>query len=163
MARPVPPAGRRSRGRIRAVDGAHAELFTGNAREYSKTLTDLTERFDEGLASCDRRPVVVTAHDAFGRLASRWKLEQVPIAGISPDAEPDPRHLAEVADLVRDEGITTIFTEELVSPAVANALAREAGVNTAVLDPIESLDDGDTYVAAMDRNLEVLRRALGCK
>ena len=91
------------------------------------------------------------------------KLEQVPIAGVSPDAEPDPRHLADVADLVRDKGITTIFTEELVSPRWRTHWPARRACGPRCSNPIESLEDGDTYVAAMDRNLEVLRRALGCK
>jgi zinc transport system substrate-binding protein len=62
------------------------------------------------------------------------------------------------------EGVTTVFTEELVSPAVARTLAREAGATTAVLDPLESAraprDPG--YVARMDDNLAAVRSALSC-
>jgi zinc transport system substrate-binding protein len=64
--------------------------------------------------------------------------------------------------------VTTIFTEELVSPRVAETLAREAGVTTAVLNPLEGLtaeerSAGETYVSVMDRNLQILRAALGCR
>lgn len=120
----------------------------------------LDQRFRDGLADCDR-DLVVTAHDAFGRLAERYGLRAEALAGIEPDQEPDPARLAELADLVRDEGVTTIFTEELVAPDVAEALAREAGVETAVLDTIEG-GDGD-YVDRMDANLDALREALGCR
>jgi zinc transport system substrate-binding protein len=75
--------------------------------------------------------------------------------------------MAELADEVREEGITTIFYETLVSPDVAEALAREAGVDTAVLNPLEGLtteqlDGGATYVTVMRENLTALRAALGC-
>jgi zinc transport system substrate-binding protein len=129
---------------------------------YAEEVTRLHQEYEAGLARCERR-VIVTAHDAFGRLAARYDLEQVAIAGVSPDAEPDPRHLAELADLVREKGITTIFTEELVSPVVAQALARETGVRTDVLDPIETLEGDNTYLLQMSRNLEALRAALGCQ
>jgi zinc transport system substrate-binding protein len=111
---------------------------------------------------------MVTSHAAFGYLAARYGLIQQPIAGISPEAEPDPRRLAELADLVRREGVTTVFTETLVSPRVANTLAREAGVHTAVLNPVEGLSPeevgrGENYVSVMDANLRTLRQALECR
>jgi zinc transport system substrate-binding protein len=111
---------------------------------------------------------VLTAHDAFGWLAARYDLDQHGVAGIEPDAEPDPDRLADLADLAEREGVTTVFTETLVSPRVARTLAREAGgLRTAVLDPLEGLDDerveaGDDYVSVMRDNLAQLREALGC-
>lgn len=133
---------------------------------YVEELRALDGRFEAGLAGCER-DTFVTAHAAFGWLADRYGLTQASIAGLAPEQEPDPRRLAELTDLVEREGITTVFTEELVSPRVARALAREAGVETDVLDPIEGipqarLDEGDTYVTVMERNLGRLRAALGC-
>ena len=117
-------------------------------------LERLDAEFHAGLADCDRQ-VVVTGHQAFGYLARRYNLEQVAIAGLSPDAEPDPDRLAELTDLVRKRGVTTIFTEELVSPKVAETLAREAGVTTAVLHTIEGLESegepGADYFSLMPR------------
>jgi zinc transport system substrate-binding protein len=130
------------------------------------SLAELDREFRAGLADCDR-DVIVTAHDAFGRLARRYGLREEPIAGISPEQEPDPRRVAQLSDLVRRTGTTTVFTETLVSPRVAETLAREAGVQTAVLDPIESPPGGTTsfagYVGAMRADLRELRRALGCR
>ncbi len=111
---------------------------------------------------------MVTSHDAFGYLAARYGLEVEGIAGLSPDAEPDPARLAELADLAEEEGVTTIFTETLVSPDIAETLAREAGgLQTAVLNPLEGLtedevDAGDDYFSVMRANLETLRQGLGC-
>ena len=141
--------------------------YTRNAADYGAEIAALDGRFRDGLADCDRR-VLVTAHAAFGYLASRYGLREEPIAGVSPEAEPDPKRLADLTGLVRREGVTTIFTEELVSPRVAETLAREAGVRTAVLNPLEGLTSaeqsaGESYVSIMDRNLQVLRSALGCR
>ena len=134
--------------------------YRRRADEVRAELERLHREYEAGLARCRLR-VFVTAHDAFGRLADRYGLDQEPITGISPEAEPDARRLAQLADLVRQRGVTTIFTEELVSPRVAEALAREAGVRTAVLDPLEGRARGG-YAAAMRRNLERLRAALDC-
>ena len=88
----------------------------------------------------------------------------MPIAGIDPTNEPTPSQLADISALVKREGITTIFTEELVSPAIADTVARETGARTATLDPIEGLgdNDGETYLTLMKRNLDAIRTANGC-
>ncbi|MGH9278275.1 MAG: metal ABC transporter solute-binding protein, Zn/Mn family, partial [Acidimicrobiales bacterium] len=119
------------------------------------------------LAQCDRK-VMVTSHAAFGYLAKRYGLTQEAIAGLEPESEPTPQRMAELASKVRADGTTTIFYETLVSPKVSQALAREAGVATAVLDPIEGLSDenvkaGKSYVSVMRENLAALRSALGCR
>lgn len=152
---------------LAGADPEGADGYRARAAALRARLEELDTEYRAGLAECQRR-VIVTAHEAFGRLAARYRLEQVAIAGISPDAEPDPRHLAELADLVRRRGVTTVFTEELVSPKVADTLARETGTGTAVLRTLETLADEDPdagvdYVGSMRSNLTTLRTALGCR
>jgi zinc transport system substrate-binding protein len=148
------------------ADPDGSDAYERNADALAEELAELDEEYEARLGTCDR-DLLVTAHEAFGRLTDRYGLRQEGIAGVSPDAEPDPRRLAELADLVEDEGVTTVFTEELLSPRVAESLAREAGVKTAVLDPLESLSDDDadagaTYVTVMEDNLATIADALGC-
>ena len=110
----------------------------------------------------------MTGHEAFGYLARRYDLKQEGVAGLAPDAEPDAKRLGELGDLVRRDGVTTVFTESLVSPRIADTLAREAGVRTDVLEPARgthrrrSGHGGDDYLTVMDANLAKLRAALGC-
>jgi zinc transport system substrate-binding protein len=145
---------------------ADTATFESNAKAFQAELGGLDGEYRSGLTGCTR-DVIVTAHAAFGYLSSRYGLIQEAIAGISPDAEPSPGRLAQLAQLVRREGVTTIFTEELVSPKVAETLAREAGVATAVLDPLEGLTKqelsaGQDYVSVMQTNLHTLEQVLGC-
>jgi ABC-type metal ion transport system, periplasmic component/surface adhesin len=147
-------------------DAGGKAAYASNSEAYRRELGLLDDEFGKRLATCQRR-VIVTAHAAFGYLARRYGITQEPIAGFSPESEPDPKRLAELAELVRSTGTTTIFTETLVSPRVAETLAREAGVTTAVLNPIEGLTQdelgkGETYVSVMKQNLAVLAEALGC-
>jgi zinc transport system substrate-binding protein len=148
------------------AEPAGADAYRSGAAAYRSRLQELDAAYSAGLADCDRR-VIVTSHAAFGYLARRYGLEQLSIAGLSPDAEPDPRRLAELTDLVRQRGVTTIFTEELVSPKVAETLAREAGVKTRVLHTIEGLESegqaATDYFSLMGDNLAALREALGCR
>ncbi len=149
------------------LDPDHARDFDREAHLYRRDLEALDQEYMKVLADCDR-DLLVTAHDAFGRLAARYGLRVESIAGISPEAEPSPARLDELTELVEREGVTTILTEELVSPEVAETLARETGVKTAVLNPIESLTDeqraaGEDYLSLMETNLDALSEALGCR
>lgn len=146
------------------ADPDNAETYTANADELIAELRELESDFAAGLEQCERREFVVS-HAAFGYLARAFDLEQEPIAGIDPSNEPSAAQLAELSDLVRDEGITTVFTERLVSSAVADTVAREAGAQTAVLDPLEGLTDeteDEDYISLMRQNLEALRTANDC-
>lgn len=134
---------------------------------FARRLEALDDQYRRGLARCARRDVVTT-HAAFGYLTRRYGLAQIPITGLSPEAEPTPRELARVIDKVRARHATTVFSETLVSPELARTVARETGAKSAVLDPIEGLDAdrlaaGDTYFSVMRSNLQALRQALGCR
>jgi zinc transport system substrate-binding protein len=140
--------------------------YARNAARVLGELDALDTRYREGLAECER-DVIVTAHEAFGHLAERYGLRQEGVAGLSPDAEPDAQRIGRLTDLVKRLGVTTIFTEELVSPRIAKTLAREAGVRTETLNPLEGLTDreqqrGEDYVRVMDANLVKLQAALAC-
>jgi zinc transport system substrate-binding protein len=137
------------------------------ARELAARLRGLDEELSTGLADCRRRELVTT-HDAFGYLAERYGLETIPITGNSPEAEPSPRDLEAVAGLVEERGVTTVFTETLVSPEIAETVAREAGAETADLNPLEGLTEdevarGEDYFSVMRANLAALREGLGCR
>jgi len=106
----------------------------------------------------------VVSHDAFGYLA-KYGLYLEPIAGLSPEAEPTPADLARLESLIKTEGITTVFSETLVSPKMSETLANDLGIETAVLDPIEGLSDetaDEDYLSLMRANLSALRKANGC-
>lgn len=144
------------------IDPDHADEFTANAAAFTTSMDELDQRYTEGLATCQER-TIVTTHEAFGYLAEQYDLTQVGISGVDPEAEPSPARLREISQLVQDEGVSTIFFETLASPKVAETLADDLGVQTAVLDPIEGLtDDTQDYLSIADANLESLRTALSC-
>ncbi len=139
----------------------------GSADRFVLELQALDGEIERGLADCDRR-TIVTTHTAFAYLADRYDLDQVGLAGLEPEVEPGPATIARLVDEVRSSGATTVFTEPLASGAIAALVAREAGIATAVLDPIEGLTEtqrlaGEDYFTVMRRNLASLREALGCR
>jgi zinc transport system substrate-binding protein len=139
----------------------------GRAGALERQVLALDGGYRRGLAHCAHRDFV-TSHAAFGYLAARYHLHQIPITGIDPESEPSPQRLRDLIALVRREHVTTVFFERLVSPRLAETVARDAGAKAAVLDPIEGLtpdeqEHGDTYLTLMRKNLQELRSALGCR
>lgn len=127
----------------------------------------LDAEFRTGLARCERRELV-TSHSAFGYLARRYGLEQVALTGLAPEAEPSAKRIEALVRRVRATGATTVFSERLVSPELADTVAREAGARVAVLDPLEGLTDveaarSEDYFSLMRGNLAALREGLGCR
>ncbi|MGC5021888.1 metal ABC transporter substrate-binding protein [Micromonospora sp. DT47] len=149
--------------RLGEVDPDRAADYTSRATALRGELEKLDTEYAAGLKTCQRREIVVS-HTAFGYLTERYRLEQVGITGLTPDTEPSPQRLAEVAREAREHQASTIFFETLVSPKVAETIAAEVGAKTAVLDPIEGLsgDRGGDYLSVMRANLATLRTALGC-
>ncbi|WP_258723670.1 metal ABC transporter substrate-binding protein [Cellulomonas sp. NS3] len=144
------------------LDPEGADEYAANAAALSARFTELDAAYETGLATCSSR-VLVTSHAAFGYLADRYDLEQVAVAGIDPEGEPSPARLAEIGEVIRSEGVTTVFFETLVSPKVAEALAADVGATTAVLDPLEGLaDDSQDYFSIAEANLDALKVALSC-
>ena len=146
------------------ADPAHAAYYRRRAVVLTRQLMQLDHDYRTTLATCRIRTLVVS-HDAFEYLGRRYHLDIVPIAGLEPDAEPSLQRIQQIADLVKERGVTTVFYETLASPALARSLASDAGVTTAVLDPIEGLTSADpdaTYLTLMRQNLAAIAKASDC-
>jgi zinc transport system substrate-binding protein len=146
------------------IDPDNADDYRTNNAALQADLTKLDEDVTAGLANCTI-DTVVASHDAFGYLGARYGIHIEAINGLSPDAEPSPAHIKELRDLIEEHGITTVFNEELASPELADALADDLGLDTAVLDPIEGLAEDtadEDYVSLMRNNLAALQKANDC-
>jgi zinc transport system substrate-binding protein len=152
------------------LEQAHPEgraTYAENAKAFVAKLDALDEALAAGLGDCARREVV-TSHAAFGYLARRYRLTQVPVMGLSPEAEPSPADLAAIVRTARRFKVTHVFFETLVSPRLAETLSREIGATPLPLNPIEGVSPeeaaaGIGYLELMRANLANLRLALGCR
>lgn len=151
--------------RMSETDPEGADSYEANAEQVSRTLSDIDEEYEQNLASCDQRDVVV-GHTAFTYLTEAHDLEQVGLSGVDPDTEPSPAQIAEISDIVDERGIDTIFTEPLMPAGTTDTIAEETGAEVEVLDPLEGVTEdspGDDYPSIMRGNLEALTGALGCE
>ena len=159
-------------------DPNNSSYYETNTKQLEDKLGQLDNTFKQGLSNCEKKDLV-TSHAAFGYLASRYGLNQVPISGLSPDQEPSPKQLADVSNFAKKNNIKYIFFESLVSPKLSETIANEVGAKTLVLDPLEGLSDdeinkfatsqgsvvksGKDYFSVMQDNLKNLQVALVCK
>jgi zinc/manganese transport system substrate-binding protein len=124
-------------GEIADATGLDRATLDERAANYASSARAAAEEADRLLAvvPADQR-VLVTNHDALGYFARRFGLEVVGVAipGGSTLAEPSAAEIAELAELVRSEGVRAVFSETIVPPRVLDALAREAGSQVAVVE-----------------------------
>ena len=149
--------------KLAEADSAHADVYKANAKALAEELNTLSDTLVTKTSNCKIK-TFVTAHTAFGYLADRTGLTQVGISGLDPESSPSPARLADIAQTAKEQGVTTIFTEALIDPKVAQTLADDLGITTAVLDPIESQTDASKdYAATMNSNIDALTKALDCQ
>ncbi len=154
-------------GALIKIDSKHAEEYTNNWQKLKNDLSELNQEYQSGLSNCALREII-TSHDAFGYLASRYNFTVSHILGISPEEDPSPKKIAEIADLARSKNLKYIFFETMASPKLSQTIANEIGASTLVLDPIEGLLEQDSknnqdYISIMRSNLANLKTAMICQ
>ena len=154
-------------GGLELADPAGRAVYSENVKAFIARLDALDLEFAAGLADCARREIV-TSHAAYAYLARRYRLTQVPVMGLAPEAEPSPADLAAIVRTARRLKVTHVFYETLVSPRLAETLSREIGATPLPLNPIEGVSPaeaaaGTSYLELMRANLANLRTALGCR
>jgi len=150
------------------LDPARAADFAALAAAYDKKLKELDDLYSAGLESCANRVLLIAGHEAFAYLARRYRLEQVALTGLSPDAEPTPSAVVGLVELARKRRIGAVFRQAGESPKLAGLLAREIPARVFVLNDganltRRDLTSGVTFLDLMRENLVNLRKGLGCE
>ncbi|MEU9998415.1 zinc ABC transporter substrate-binding protein [Streptomyces sp. NPDC050848] len=150
---------------LEKADPDNAADYKKNTDALVKKLGDLDTAFKTGLKNTTTK-TFITTHSAFGYLAERYGLDQEGITGIDPESEPSPARMKELQEIAAKDKVSTVFFETLASDKTAKTLAKDTGLKTDVLDPLEGITDrskGDDYIEVMQSNLTALKKALGAK
>ncbi|MFE6931614.1 metal ABC transporter substrate-binding protein [Streptomyces sp. NPDC057699] len=150
---------------LEKADPDHAADYRKNTESLVAELNKLDKAYETGLKNTATK-TFITTHSAFGYLAERYGLTQEGIAGIDPEAEPSPARIDEIHSVAEKNDATTVFFETLASDKTAKTLAKDLGLKTGVLDPLEGITDksaGADYIEVMQSNLSALQKALGAK
>lgn len=149
------------------IDPNNKSYYEENEKNLENKLTAVDNQYKDGLKNCQQKNIV-TSHAAFAYLSQQYGLNQVAVAGLSPDAEPSSTQIANVADFAKRNNIKYIFFESLISPKLSDTIASEIGAKTLVLDPLEGIpqdkiNKGEDYFTIMEKNLTNLKLALTCQ
>ena len=148
------------------LDPGNADTYRANTSALAGELEALDSEIAAGLGVC-QHDHFVTSHAAYGYLAARYGIEQIPVAGLSPEVEPSPRELAEISDQIAELGLKYVMVEPVLSDQLTQALAREHDIELIAIHAIESvtqaeLDAHNDYFGLMRDNLANLVLALDC-
>lgn len=149
------------------ADPANAAYYRENLKQFEKEMQGLHAAFKEGLARCQSREMVHVGHLAFGALANAYGLNLQALTGTSHQGEHSVKRLADLVHFIRQNDVKAVFTEEMLSPDLAAAVAGETGVKILPLYTVEEIskqdfDAGKTYGAFMHQNLKNLQEGLQC-
>jgi len=142
--------------------------LAANVAAFNRELAMLDRMYSQMLRNCKTRDIYHVGHSAFGNLAAKYKLNFKPLTGTLSDQEPSPKELALMVKEIKANNIPYIFTEEELSPKLANTVANETKTGVLELYTIEHITKKEwlaktTYKQFMVMNLDSLRKGLNCE
>ena len=148
------------------LDPANAAGYRGNSEAYVKELQALDAWAKEQFAAIPAgKRKVITSHDAFGYFGAHYQVEFLAPQGISTDAEPSAKEVAQLIRQIRREKIKAVFVENMSNPKLLTQLSKDAGVTVGPELYVDALSapDGpaDSYLKLMRHNVTQL--VLGMK
>lgn len=145
-----------------AIDPAGTSAYKANAAAYLDTLGRVDKEMEQVIAAIPaERRKLVTFHDAYAYLASRYGLDVVAVVAPSPGQEPSARAVAELVRAIRDEGVPAVYTEPQFNSDVLGRAADEAGVRVLDLLSDAYAHGVDSYIGLLRYDLEQLKEGLG--
>lgn len=153
---------------LQTKDSEDSGYYEQKGEDYSNKLTEMDSSFKKTFAACKDKEIIYGGHYAFGYFARRYGLKYIAAQGISPDAEPTAKGMADLVNQIRKDKIKYIFYEELTSPKIAETLADETHVKLLLLNAAhnvtrEQLDQGVSFFDILKHDLDNLKVGLECR
>ncbi|GHC80381.1 metal ABC transporter substrate-binding protein [Limoniibacter endophyticus] len=135
-------------------DPDNADVYAKNAAAYSEKIRALSTEIGARVEALPpERRWLVTSEGAFSYLARDFGLKELYLWPINADAQGTPQQVRHVIDTVRENKITSVFSESTVSADPAKQVARETGAHYGGVLYVDSLSDADgpvpTYLDLM--------------
>jgi zinc transport system substrate-binding protein len=143
---------------LTSLDPRARPVYQANCDRYLEELDSLNARIEEEAASFASKKYV-SFHPAWTYFARRYGLESAAVIVSSPGKEPAPKEIEEIVEAIGEAEVKAVFAEPQLSPKAAQVIAKEAGVEVLFLDPLGK--QNESYIQLMDRNLEMMKQAMG--
>ena len=138
-----------------------------NARIYMQLIEDFNSHLDTELAASlsnlDTTNVLqaVIFHDAFAYIADRIGIQVAFTVPLEVDSALSAGDIATIIDVVKEKNIKLLFIEQQFSNSIAKQIEAETDAKMYIIDSVVTGEGSkDSYLKAMQKNLEVLKEAL---
>jgi len=150
---------------LSTLDPQAAQDFQKRGDEYKKQISEVSTwaRTELEKVPAPQRKVI-TAHDAFQYMGHAYGIQFLAPVGVSTDAEPSAKMIANLLKQIRTEGVKAVFIENIANPRVIQQISQEAGVKIFGVLYSDALSaeggEADTYLKMMRHNITVLIKAM---
>jgi len=143
------------------ADPAGASAYESNARAYAAELQALDAWAQAEFAALPAaKRKVITSHDAFGYLGAHYGVAFLAPQGVSTDAEPGAKEVAQLIRQIKREKIRAVFVENMGNPRLLNQLSKDAGVTPGPALYVDALSPeggpASSYLRLMRHNVTAL-------
>ncbi|WJE15013.1 ZinT/AdcA family metal-binding protein [Halobacillus sp. ACCC02827] len=143
------------------------EVFEQNFEELKGQLESLDEEFRTQIDSLPENKIIVS-HAAYGYWEDLYGIKQIAVSGLSPTNEPSQKDLQGIVETAEKYGLNYVLFEQNITPKVADVVREEIDAETLRIHNLatlteEDIDNGEDYFSLMEKNLDVLTKALSEK
>ena len=143
------------------LDPAGAATYQNNSAAYIQELQALDRWAKEQFAVLPpAKRKVITSHDAFGYFAAHYQLTFLAPQGVSTDAEPSAKDVAQLIRQIKREHIKAVFMENMSNQKLLAQLAKDTGVTLGARLYVDALsgpqEPGSSYLKLMRHNVAQL-------
>ena len=152
---------------IASIIGAELKLMDPEGTQYYEDrvklyVSDLETLHSNIMSEIERIPihdrVILTSHESLGYLEARYgfRVLTAVLPGLDGDIAPTPKDLVHAIEVIEENDITVIFTDETRSAKAVDRVAEETGIEVVSGLKVESLKNGQTYIEFMETNINII-------
>ncbi len=148
------------------IDPQNKEYYQKNAENYIKQLTNLDNEIETTIRESQKNKIAFGGTFAYAYFIQRYNLQYVSAYdSCGENSEPSVTKVKEVIDYMKENNINVIFYQELSAGKIADTISKETGATKLVFHTIhnasqEEINNGETYISLMQKNLQNLKQAL---
>ena len=146
--------------RLTWIDSANADKYKKNTEEYIAKLYKLEQEVKDTIATIGNRNII-TFHNTFDYFAKDYGLNVIGTIENEHGKTPSAGEIAELIEIIKQNNVGAIFVEPEYNVKIVHSIAKEAGTEIYILNPVTSGEnEKNEYINIMRKNLKVLKEAL---
>lgn len=148
------------------IDKENESYYRANAEKLIKNIQSLDDDIESAIKTSGKNKIAFGGTFAYAYFVNHYNLEYITAYdSCGENAEPSVAKVKEVIDYMKQNNIKVIFYQEASSGKIADSIASETGAKKLVFHTVHNatqveIENGETYISLMRKNLENLKEAL---